>query len=185
MKYKVGDIVKIKDDLSVEKYEEQSEQGIVEDMIEYRGEEAKVIEIDLVNKSYSLDIDNGKWAWEEFILENVEYKSTVNKEYEEEKKVIEAFEDDLKRCKNKLILCKQGLLDLRKVLTLIKKLQQENSELKNRLAWRVKYSQKLEEDLYGSMNKYIEKDNVKESINKIEKILKDLKEKMYNENDNL
>lgn len=64
-------------------------------------------------------------------------------------------------------------------------LKQEISELKNRLAWRVKYSQELEEDLYGSMNNYINKNNVNESINKIEEILKDLKEEMYNENDNL
>ena len=37
MKYKIGDIVKIKDDLSIEKYDEQSNQGIVKDMIKYRG----------------------------------------------------------------------------------------------------------------------------------------------------
>lgn len=64
-------------------------------------------------------------------------------------------------------------------------LKQEISELKNRLAWRVKYSQKLEEDLYGNMNNYMDKNNINESINKIEEILKDLKEEMYNENDNL
>lgn len=49
---------------------------------------------------------------------------------EEEKKAIESFKDDLNRCKNELILCRQGLLDLKTILNLIEKLQKENEELK-------------------------------------------------------
>lgn len=42
---------------------------------------------------------------------------------EEEKKAIESFKDDLNRCKNKLILCRQGLLDLKTILNLIEKMK--------------------------------------------------------------
>lgn len=179
MKYKVGDIVKIKDDLSVEKYEEQSEQGIVEDMIAYRGQIAKVIEIDLFNRSYRLDIDNGNWAWEEFILEDVKcYEPTFDEEIVEQ--FLRNVNVDYTEYEEEII----GDISYNAIKSLFMKntkLKQENSELKNRLAERVKYSQKLEEDLYGNMNK----NNVNESINKIEEILKDLKEEMYNENDNL
>ena len=53
---------------------------------------------------------------------------------EEEKKAIESFKDDLNKCKNELILCRQGLLDLKTILNLIEKLQKENEELKEYIA---------------------------------------------------
>lgn len=57
--------------------------------------------------------------------------------------------------------------------------------MKERLAWRVNYCQELEHNLYENTEEHTEANNFKKSINKIEEILKDLKEEMYNENDNL
>lgn len=183
MKYKIGDIVKIKDDLSIEKYDKQSEQGIVEDMIKYRGQIAKVILANPIEGNYVLDIDDGKWFWEDLVLEDVKYyKPTFDEEIVEQ--FLRNVNVDYTEYEEEII----GDISYNAIKSLFMentKLKQENSELKNRLAWRVKYSQELEEDLYGSMNNYINKNNVNESINKIEEILKDLKEEMYNENDNL
>lgn len=52
---------------------------------------------------------------------------------EEEKRAIEDFKKDLERVNNKLILCKQGLLDLKTLLNLIEKLQKENELAKQTL----------------------------------------------------
>lgn len=189
MRYKIGDIVKIKDDLSIEKYDEQSRQGIVKDMIKYRGKIAKVILVNPIEENYVLDIDDGKWGWEDLVLEDVKYYNPTDKEIVEQ--FLRNVNVDYTEYEEEIIgdisynAIKSLFMENTKLEQENSELKQEISELKNRLAWRVKYSQKLEEDLYGNMNNYMDKNNINESINKIEEILKDLKEEMYNENDNL
>ena len=66
MKFKVGDKVKIREDLELKTY---NCVAFVQDMREYRGKEAKVTTV--YGCFYSLDIDNHRFAWSGEMLEPV------------------------------------------------------------------------------------------------------------------
>lgn len=70
MKYKIGDIVKIKENLKVDEY--YGDETFVYDMRGYRGRQAKITHI--YTHGYDLDIDDGKWFWTDDMLEPVSYK---------------------------------------------------------------------------------------------------------------
>jgi hypothetical protein len=59
--YKVGDKVKIREDLEVDK--EYNGLSFVKDMEKYKGKIATITEIPLVQHSYKIDIDNSAWYW--------------------------------------------------------------------------------------------------------------------------
>ncbi len=61
MKFKVGDIVTIKNDLEVD------DNFVVDEMIEYRGMQATITE--LCADVYYLDIDDGFWLWSDDCFE--------------------------------------------------------------------------------------------------------------------
>jgi len=79
MKFKVGDKVRIKDDLVVEGRYFSScgryEDTYVEDMEEFRGKIAKIVcsetDIDGNIYRYRLNIDNEEWNWVDEMLEPV------------------------------------------------------------------------------------------------------------------
>lgn len=71
MKFKVGDKVKIKENLSSKEY------GVAyftSQMKKYRGKEAKITYISQIGDAYRLDIDNDSWWWTENMLEPYMYK---------------------------------------------------------------------------------------------------------------
>ena len=73
MKFKVGDIVKIKEGLTSE-----NTRGFVSNMEKYCGKKAKITKIS--GMDYNLDIDEGEWYWYEDMLEDVrpkKYEITV------------------------------------------------------------------------------------------------------------
>lgn len=175
MRYKTGDIVKIKDDLSIEKYDGQSEQGIVKDMIKYRGQIAKVILANPKEENYVLDIDDGKWAWEDLVLEDVKcYKPTFDKEIVEQ--FLRNVNVDYTEYKEEIIgdisynAIKSLFMENTKLQQENSELKQEISELKNSLSWRINYCQELEKDLFENCNNYVipiqkVKDKIEEILN--------------------
>lgn len=69
-KFKVGDIVKIREDLDkFYKFGDINKFDIVDDMLKYSGKEATVTG---VNNRLHLDIDNGKWSWQYDLVNPVE-----------------------------------------------------------------------------------------------------------------
>ena len=66
MKFKVGDKVKIKEDLSFGHY---STVYFSTPMKGYRGKEAKITYVSPYDGTFNLDIDNGNWWWSEDMLE--------------------------------------------------------------------------------------------------------------------
>lgn len=66
MKFKVGDQVKIREDLSLGKYYSVH---LSRDMVLNKGKIATIIYIDPHDDCYQLDVDDGKWWWSEDMLE--------------------------------------------------------------------------------------------------------------------
>ena len=177
---KVGDTVRIKTNL---KELDDEEIGIAPEMFAYEGAIAHIVNvtegfgIDNVNLGYLLDIDNEDWVWSENWLENIDDTLTG---------YIDTLASYLKdKIENVNILVDSLRNEIENIGKEKDELRKENKELKERLAWRVNYCQELEHDLYENMEEHTEANKLKKSINKIEEILKDLKEEMYNENDNL
>lgn len=73
MKYKVGDKVKIRSDLK----ETDEGAGVVEEMLEYRGMEATIIELDGDNW-YTIDIDDEEFYWDDTMFEPAPQHDPVN-----------------------------------------------------------------------------------------------------------
>ncbi len=87
MKHKIGDKVKIKDDLIVDKY-----YGVCkfnEKMKQFRGKLATITCIDDYGE-YKLNIDNGAWVWHDEMLEPIEEVKTKTN-YEHYKEEINDF----------------------------------------------------------------------------------------------
>ena len=70
MKFKVGDRVKIKEDLS---HRGSYKVYVTRDMERYKGKEATIVEIE--DESYLLDIDKHTWYWSEDTLEPIKKKA--------------------------------------------------------------------------------------------------------------
>lgn len=71
MAYKIGDTVKIRTDLVTNKdyYVDHSFVGLTEEMQEFAGQEAIVTKVH-DDSSYSIDIDNGEYYWEDMFFEH-------------------------------------------------------------------------------------------------------------------
>lgn len=78
MKYKVGDKVKVREDLEVGK--EYNDCTFIIDMEKYKGKTATIIYC--YEDSYDIDIDDGNWFWTDDMLEDV-----VESESKDEKTV--------------------------------------------------------------------------------------------------
>ena len=73
MKYKVGEIVRIKSDLEYGApyaNEDGSTEAVVSEMLHFGGEIAKISEIR--NGYYILEDDKGEWYWTDEMLESTE-----------------------------------------------------------------------------------------------------------------
>ena len=76
MKYKVGDKVKVREDLEVDK--RYGTEEFIEEMEEYKG---KIVTIDTVNEDdYYIEEDKQSWSWTEEMLEDVEEENTISEE---------------------------------------------------------------------------------------------------------
>lgn len=64
--YKVGDKVKIREDLEVDK--RYNELFFVKDMEKYKGKIATITRLSPVQHSYDIDIDDGDWCWTDDML---------------------------------------------------------------------------------------------------------------------
>lgn len=67
MKYKVGDKVKIREDLVVD--ETYGEDSFTEEMEQYKGKTATIT--DVYWGKYEIDIDDGSWCWTDEMLEDL------------------------------------------------------------------------------------------------------------------
>lgn len=76
-KFKVGDKVKIREDLEVDVV--YGGAIFMEDMKEYRGMVATIISIDYDGK-FTIDLDNGKWFWTNKMFEGSKNTTTNKKE---------------------------------------------------------------------------------------------------------
>lgn len=66
MKYKVGDKVKIREDLVID--EIYGDNSFAEEMEQYKGKTATIT--DTYFGKYEIDIDNGNWCWTDEMLED-------------------------------------------------------------------------------------------------------------------
>lgn len=66
MMYNVGDKVKIREDLEVDK--RYNELFFVKDMEKYKGKIATITRLSPVQHSYDIDIDDGDWCWTDDML---------------------------------------------------------------------------------------------------------------------
>lgn len=66
MKYKVGDKVRVREDLEVDK--RYNELFFVKDMEKYKGKIATITRLSPVQHSYDIDIDDGDWCWTDDML---------------------------------------------------------------------------------------------------------------------
>lgn len=64
--YKVGDKVKIREDLEV--YKKYNELFFVKEMEEYKGKTATITRVSPIQRSYDIDIDDGDWSWADDML---------------------------------------------------------------------------------------------------------------------
>ena len=64
--YKIGDKVKIREDLEVDK--KYNELFFVKDMEKYKGKIATITRLSSINHSYDIDIDDGDWCWTDDML---------------------------------------------------------------------------------------------------------------------
>lgn len=66
MKYKVGDKVKIREDLIVDNV--YGSDSFAEEMAQYKGKTATIT--DVYRDKYEIDIDNGSWYWTDEMFED-------------------------------------------------------------------------------------------------------------------
>lgn len=85
MKFKVGDEVTIRKDLSIEEY------NVTSDMEEYRGMVATITAVKTF--SYLIDLDDGWWYWEDRMFEEGNEKEEYTED-EEENKVEDKTENE-------------------------------------------------------------------------------------------
>lgn len=64
--YKVGDKVKIREDLEVDK--KYNELFFVKEMEEYKGKIATITRVSPIQHSYEIDIDDSDWCWTDDML---------------------------------------------------------------------------------------------------------------------
>ena len=81
MKYKVGDKVKIREDLIIGK-EYDDDTFFNDEMSQYKGKIAVITDIAIAENYYEIDLDNGEWAWIDEMFEDV-----VESENKDEKTV--------------------------------------------------------------------------------------------------
>ena len=78
MKYKVGDVVKVRSDLSAKKIYDKI--GVTTDMLNYKG---KVVHIEeVIENRYHIKENNKKWYWTDKMLEPLT-EEDINKYFEE------------------------------------------------------------------------------------------------------
>ena len=73
MKYKIGDKVKIREDLIVAN--DYGSDGFVEEMERYKGKTATITDVHW--DKYEIDIDNGDWYWTDEMLEDIVKDDTI------------------------------------------------------------------------------------------------------------
>ena len=73
--YKVGDKVKIREDLEVNK--KYNELFFIKDMEEYKGKTATITRLSPIDHSYDIDIDDGDWSWTDDMLKTCINNNTV------------------------------------------------------------------------------------------------------------
>ena len=66
MKYKVGDKVKIREDLIVD--DVYGSDSFAEEMVEYKGKTATITDVHY--DKYEIDLDDGSWYWTDEMLED-------------------------------------------------------------------------------------------------------------------
>ena len=135
MKYKVGDKVKVREDLEVDK--KYGTEEFVEEMEEYRG---KIVTIDTVNKDdYYIEEDKQTWAWTEEMLEDVK----------NDNKSIGQIIDDI--LSNPEMILKQANRIATKAKEALEKIERENKELKATIIEKEKYIEYLKGEIDGML----------------------------------
>ena len=86
---RVGTVVKVKNNI----HSIQNTVGIADKMTEYEGLTANVIRVSSVSRGFpviSLDIDNGRWSWEDSLLEVISMpkQDTIEEKYKKLKEVL-------------------------------------------------------------------------------------------------
>ena len=75
--YKIGDIVKIREDLNLKTDEYY---GVIDAMLKYKGKVAKIIDVELDIDNmvcYILNIDNGRYHWYEKMFDDTQPKNNL------------------------------------------------------------------------------------------------------------
>ena len=135
MKYKVGDKVKVREDLEVDK--KYGTEEFVEEMEEYRG---KIVTIDTVNKDdYYIEEDKQTWAWTEEMLEDVK---------NDNKSIGQIIDECLK---NPEMILKQANIIATKAKEVLEKVERENKELKATIIEKEKYIEYLKGEIDGML----------------------------------
>lgn len=70
MEFKVGDKVRVREDLSIER--RYGDFWVLKEMEELLGKEARIISTDNLGECYTLDVDNGRWIWNDEMLRPIE-----------------------------------------------------------------------------------------------------------------
>ena len=93
-KYNVGDIVRVRDDLNTGCY--YGANSVVADMLQYCGQEAKIIEV--ADEFYKINLDNEDWFWTDEM-----FKDCVDSALDEEKAQTVDIGYYLEYCGHKII----------------------------------------------------------------------------------
>lgn len=134
MKYKVGDKVKVREDLEVDK--RYGTEEFIEEMEEYKG---KIVTIDTVNEDdYYIEEDKQSWSWTEEMLEDIE----------EEKSIGQIIDDILS---NPEMILKQANRIATKAKEALEKIERENKELKATIIEKEKYIEYLKGEIDGML----------------------------------
>lgn len=72
MKYKIGDKVKIREDLEYGHVYDVSLYMVTTEMLKYRGKVATIVDADDCHYSYEIDLDEGHYSWSNKMFEDVE-----------------------------------------------------------------------------------------------------------------
>lgn len=72
MKYKIGDKVKIREDLEYGHVYDVSLYMVTTEMLKYRGKVATIVDADDCHYSYEIDLDEGHYSWSNEMFEDVE-----------------------------------------------------------------------------------------------------------------